>query len=122
MRHALTVAAIAAAALLTGAGAKPEPGSSPMHPATMDICLDVDGSSKPPLCQGASSRLDQSYDICICRTAQRVEAPVCRDGEKPQSENRAFEKARKAAATDGSLVGDLYDGKPMCVRARQDYR
>ena len=39
-------------------------------------------------------------------------------GVKPPAENRAYEKARKAASRDGSLIGDLYQGQPMCVAGR----
>lgn len=117
MRSLIAVSVFAAAALMTGA-ASPQPGSSPFNPATQVICLDLGGESRPPVCQGSASRLDQRYDICICKTAQRVDAPICGPGEKPQAENRAFEKARKLAAADNSLVGDLYDGKPMCVAPR----
>lgn len=116
MRTLVAVSAFAAA-LMAGA-ASPAPGSSPEHPATRTICLDLGGESRPPVCQGSASRLDQSYDICICRTAQTVEAPVCGPGEKPLAESRAFEKARKLAAADNSLVGDVYDGRPMCVAPR----
>ncbi|HRD45986.1 MAG TPA: hypothetical protein PLF78_05835, partial [Caulobacter sp.] len=82
------------------------------------ICLDVDGQSRPAVCRSPASRLDGRDDICLCRSAQRVEAPVCGPGDHPQAENRAFELARKAAARDGSLVGDLYQGRPMCVAPR----
>lgn len=119
MRSLITASAFILAGLMTSAAS--EPGSSPLNPATRTICLDVGGQSRPSFCQVPSSRLDHSEDFCICREAQRVDAPVCRTGEKPLPESLAFEKARKVAAQDGSLVGDLYDGKPMCVEQRNDY-
>lgn len=117
MRSLIAVSVFAAAALMTGA-ASPQPGSSPLRPATQVVCIDSGGASRPAVCQGPASRLDERYDICICKTAQRVDAPVCGPGERPQGESRAFEKARKLAAADGSLVGDLFDGRPMCVAPR----
>ena len=116
MRSLMIPSVLVAVALLTGAAA--EPGSSPTSPATRTICLDVDGQSRPAVCQSPASRLDGRDDICLCTSAQRVEAPVCGSGERPQAENRAFELARKAAARDGSLVGDAYAGRPMCVAPR----
>lgn len=113
----LLIATFAAAALATAA-ASPPPGSSPQHPAKGILCLDVGGASRPPVCQGSASRLDQSYDICVCRDARTVKAPVCAPGTRPPAENRAYEKARLAAARDGSLLGDTYEGQPMCVVPR----
>lgn len=116
MRSLILVVAVSAAALLTaGAGA---PGSSASNPATRTICLDLGGETRPAVCTGSSSRLDGRDDICLCRDAQTVEAPVCGPGDRPQAESRAFERARKVAAKDGSLVGDLFDGRPMCVSPR----
>lgn len=116
MRSLITVSAFVLTGFLVSAGA--EPGSSPSNPATRAVCIGVAGESRPPVCQAPASRLDRSEDICICRSARKVEAPVCKAGEAPQSESLAFEKARKVAAQDGSLVGDLYGGKPMCVERR----
>lgn len=95
-------------------------GSLSQNPPTETvICLDVNGSTLPAVCKTQGSRLDLREDICLCYQGQRVQAPICGPGQKPQGENRAFEKARKAAARDGSLVGDLYQGKPMCVAQRR---
>ncbi|MDP2261391.1 MAG: hypothetical protein Q8J89_16915 [Caulobacter sp.] len=116
MRSLITILAVSVAAVMAaGAGV---PGSSPTNPATRTICLDLGGESRPAICTGPASRLDGRDDICLCRDAQRVEAPVCGPGERPQAETRAFEKARKLAAEDGSLVGDLYADRPMCVAPR----
>ncbi|HYE44382.1 MAG TPA: hypothetical protein VEA44_01280 [Caulobacter sp.] len=114
----LSTAAAVLLALAAGPTLSAPPGSSPMHPATRVICLDVGGETRPAICRGSSSRIDQSDTICICEDAQRVEAPVCDKGERPLPESRAFELARKDAARDGTLVGDRYEGRRMCVRAR----
>jgi hypothetical protein len=34
------------------------------------------------------------------------------------AESAAYERARRAAVQRGSLVGATYQGKPMCVAAR----
>jgi len=117
----LTLAATTAIVLaLSGisAAAAPPGGQGARGPDTRIICLDVGGETRPALCRASSSRIDRSDIICLCENAQRVSAPVCGAGERPQAESRLFEKARKLAARDGSLVGDLYEGRRMCIRAR----
>jgi hypothetical protein len=120
MRKLSVLASVLAAAVaLAGVGVASSPQEGSATKPTMGIlCLDVGGEARPPVCRGSSSRIDQGYDICICETAQRVETPVCGKGEKPPAEKRAYELARKDAARDGSLVGDTYEGRRMCVRAR----
>ena len=113
----LLISAVALLAFGAAANASPQ-GETALQPTMGILCLDVGGQSRPAVCQGGSSRLDQRYDICLCKNAQRVKAPVCGKNERPISENRAYELARKEAARDGSLVGDLYDGRQMCVRPR----
>lgn len=83
------------------------------------ICLDVGGASRPAVCRISGGRLDPQEEICLCPEGQRVQAPVCGPGETPPVENRDLEIARRKAAADGSLVGDLYAGKPMCVAPRK---
>jgi hypothetical protein len=51
----------------------------------------------------------------------KVDVPICPPGVRPPAENIAYEKARKAAAKDMSLIGDTYEGKPMCVAGRNTY-
>lgn len=116
MRRVFIASAVALAALFAAAGAAP--GSSPSNPATRVVCIDIDGSSKPAVCKATASRLDRSEDFCICRIGRRVDAPVCAPGERPPGESRAFEKVRALVVADNSLVGDLYEGKPMCVPPR----
>ncbi len=117
MRMLFVLGSLLASLTLAGAAASQEGGSA-TKPAMGILSLDVGGEARPPVCRGSSSRLDQSYDICTCGNAQRVETPVCGKGEKPPTESRAYELARKDAARDGSLVGDRYEGHRMCVRAR----
>ena len=87
-------------------------------PTQTVICLDVGGQSLPAVCNVPASRLDKREDICTCRVGVRVDVPICPAGVKPPTETLAYEKARKAASRDGSLIGDLYQGQPMCVAGR----
>jgi hypothetical protein len=48
----------------------------------------------------------------------RVTTPICPAGVKPPADSAAYETARHAAVKKGSLVGATYEGKPMCVTAR----
>ena len=113
----MRIAMIAGLALAASAGmALAGPMSNP--PSERSICLDVGGQSLPAVCKVPSSRLDKREDFCLCNEGVKVIAPVCGPGVKPPAENIAYEKARKAAARDGSLIGDLYEGRPMCVAPR----
>lgn len=83
------------------------------------VCLEVGGQSVPPTCQVPSSRLDNREDICTCPMGgQRVSIQVCPQGVSPPPESAAYNKARQAAISKGSLAGAMYQGKPMCVAAR----
>ncbi|MES2721635.1 MAG: hypothetical protein V4656_00640 [Pseudomonadota bacterium] len=108
---------IAGLALAASAGvALAGPMSNP--PTERTICIDVGGQSLPAVCKVPASRLDKREDFCLCHQGIKVSAPVCGPGERAPAENIAYEKARKAAARDGSLIGDLYEGRAMCVAAR----
>ncbi|MDO8380258.1 hypothetical protein [Phenylobacterium sp.] len=108
---------IAALALAGSAGAAlAGPMSNP--PTERTICIDVGGQSLPVVCRVPASRLDKREDFCLCHQGARVIAPVCGPGQKAPAENLAYERARRDAARDGSLLGDLYRGQPMCVAAR----
>ena len=109
------------AALSMAAGLAPAQAPLTQNPPTQTvICLDVGGQSLPAVCPAPSGRLDRREDICVCHAGARVDVPICPDGVRPPAETRAYEKARKAAARDGSLIGDLYEGRPMCVAGRLD--
>ncbi len=109
---------LAGAFVLALCGPAAAQGMSSNPPTETTICLDVNGQSLPAVCRVPSSRLDKREDICVCQVGARVTAPVCLPGVKPPGESIAFEKARREAARDGTLVGDLYQGKPMCVAPR----
>ncbi len=93
--------------------AQPSPG--PQNAAT--LCLDQLGGNHAPICSSQSaSRIASAPDICQCRGPYRqVDAPWCAKGERPPADSAAFERARAKAAKDGSLFGDSYQGRTMCV-------
>ncbi|MES2035879.1 MAG: hypothetical protein V4466_17060 [Pseudomonadota bacterium] len=117
MRNAMIVSAFAVSALLTAA-AGPAPRSAQTDPDTRSICVDVSGRTVPIACDGPASRLDRTEDFCRCRAGRLVEAPVCRGDERPPADNVAMDRARRAASQDGSLVGDSFEGRPMCISPR----
>jgi hypothetical protein len=87
------------------------------NPKTRTVCIDPAGKNLPANCKSSqASRLESHPDICLCPGgAERVEAPVCPPGVRAPAESAAFERARRAAVKDGSLVGATYNGKPICV-------
>lgn len=109
---------VAALALIAGAAQAQAPRApiSQNPPVKTTLCLDVSGAIIPPVCHRPGSRVDQREDICLCSAGgTQVDAPVCATDEKPPAESRAFEKARRDAARDGSLIGDSWEGQRMCV-------
>ena len=90
-------------------------------PTKSEVCLDVSGSTLPVVCKAPASRLDKREDICICPEGQKVEIAICGKGESPPAENVAYDRARRLAMRDGSLLGDMYEGKRMCVAPRGSY-
>lgn len=116
------VSLIIAMALAAGAAQAASPMSA-NPPTESSLCLDVGGGILPVTCQAPGSRTDQREDICLCLNGGvRVDVPVCGPGEEPPAETRVFENARRDAARDGSLIGDTYEGRRMCVRSRLDRR
>lgn len=103
------------ALLVSGA---PALAQSPQAPAVTTVCLDVGGQILPVVCQMNSSRLDRRDIFCHCPEGQRVDAPVCGPNERPPTEGVALDRARQIAGRDGTLVGDLFQGKRMCVDVR----
>lgn len=118
----IRTALIAAAALVASAGAALAQAPLSQNPPTQTIiCLDVGGQTLPVSCKVPASRLDKREDFCTCRTGTQVDISICPEGVKPPAENRAYEKARKAAVKKGSLIGATYEGQPMCVTGRNTY-
>src|SRR5436305_5025266 len=112
--HGLLIAGVLS---LAGAAAAQSLADNP--PKVTTVCIDVSGKSLPATCRAQASRLDSREDICLCPAGgERVTAPVCPAGVKAPAESAAYEKARRAAISHGSLVGATYQGQPMCVAPR----
>lgn len=112
-------ALIAVVAIAASAGLAAAQAPLTQNPPTQTvICLDVGGQSLPAVCQVPASRIDKREDICICHTGVRVDVPICPTGVRPQAESLAFERARRELARDGSLIGDTFEGRPICVEGR----
>ena len=109
--------AILAITLLAGA-ATAEPSGNVLQPGVTQVCLDVDGSTLPVTCQSNASLINSTQNICQCHAGARVDAPVCAPGERAPGEDVRYNRARRDAARDGSLIGDTYRGAPMCVDLR----
>ncbi|MGZ5948418.1 MAG: hypothetical protein ACXWKV_17745 [Caulobacteraceae bacterium] len=108
-----------AATLSLAAGAAAADSLADNPPKSTIICLDVAGKSLPATCKVQASRLDAREDICLCPAGgERVTIPVCAKGVKPPAESAAYEKARRAAVSHGSLAGATFKGQAMCLAAR----
>lgn len=106
-------------AITFAAGAAAAQSLADNPPKTRTVCIDVSGRSLPATCRAPGSRLDAREDICLCGAgAEMVTAPVCPKGVHAPAESAAFERARRAAISHGSLVGATYQGQPMCVAPR----
>jgi hypothetical protein len=94
-------------------------GAFSSNPPTMSqVCLDVSGQTLPVVCKVPASRLDKREDICQCPEGRLVDVPICAPGQRPPPDSRALSKVRRVAGKDGSLVGDQFAGKPICVAPR----
>ncbi len=110
---------VALAALAGSAGLASAQAPLAQNPPTQTtICLDVSGATLPVSCRVPASRLDRREDICVCPSGMRVDVPICAKGVRAPPENVALNRARREAARDGSLIGDLFEGQPMCVAGR----
>lgn len=92
------------------------------RPTTYTVCLDQRGASRPVVCRSVPlNRLSSEPGFCLCADTldTPVQAPICPRGVRSPGESRAYERARLEAARDGSLVGDSFEGRPMCVEDRR---
>src|SRR5687768_3633319 len=104
------------------AGAAMAQSSNLNRPTKTIQCVDVSGRIVPALCNVPSGRLDKSEYICTCPAGgDRIHVAVCGKGERPPPESRAYERLRRLASRDGSLVGDTFEGRPICAQPRQTY-
>ena len=121
--RALFLTALAGFAAVTAVAVAQPAGQSHRSQTPATLCLDGIGINHAPICHSQSaSRFATPPDICTCEGPYRqVEAPYCAKGQTPPSDTAAFDHARAKAAEDGSLFGDSYQGKPMCVELRPGY-
>ncbi|MFP5449972.1 MAG: hypothetical protein ACLGHU_14650 [Alphaproteobacteria bacterium] len=113
---------LAAVAALTfaaaGAAQAQDRGRNSLTPDKTEICLDVSGGTLPIVCKVPASRLDKREDICSCPQGMRTTVAVCGPGQTAPGETVALNAVRREAARDGSLIGDLFQGQPICVAPR----
>lgn len=108
----IVMAAGLAGALLGGSGALARDRDQ------TTICLRSNGDRAAAVCHHYGGRGEN--DFCICPDDSReVKVSWCAQGQKPPAENRALNAARKEAARDGTLIGDTFKGRPMCVSAHR---
>jgi hypothetical protein len=120
MRIALISAALLALAACTS---QPQTGTY-VGDLVGEACIDTGGSMEPAFCTlpgPAVAGQPPATGFCRCpATSRLIDAPYCAKGELQPAENSAYRAAVKAAtAGDSSLVGDTYNGKPMCILPRQ---
>ena len=92
-----------------------------LDPTRTTQCLDVGGQTLPVVCQVHASRLDLREDYCLCPEGRRVEVSVCGVGEREPTDTVAYDRARRLASRDGSLIGDKFQGGAMCVAPRRTF-
>ena len=108
-----------AAILVLAAGAAPAQPINENPPSKTIQCIEVGGQEIPAVCRVPGSRLDPREIICTCPAGgQRVEVAVCAKGERQPPEGRALNRVRREAVRDGSLLGDTFKGRPICVKPR----
>ena len=113
---------IAGAALSLAAGLASAQPITAGPPKTTIICLDVGGHSLVATCRAPASRIDPHQDICQCNNlGVKTVISICPPGVSPPPESADYQKARREAVKNGSLVGATYQGQPMCERARHVY-
>jgi hypothetical protein len=120
MRIALVSAALLA---LAACSAQQQTGTF-VGDVVGEACIDGAGSMEPAVCSlpgPAVAGKPPGTGVCRCpATAQKITAPYCASGERPPVETREYRAAVQAAASgDGTLVGDSFNGKPMCILPRQ---
>lgn len=112
------MAALAALAFTGVAQAQPVGQSRIGVPDKTEICLDVNGDRLPIVCKMSGGRLGQREDICTCPAGVRTAVSVCQSGQEAPPETVALNAVRREAGRDGSLIGDTFEGKPICVAPR----
>jgi len=110
-----------AALLLAAACTTSETGMGVAEMETVgNACVDTSGYMEPAICS-VKVPSKNAMGFCQCTSvAQKIDAPLCLGGDKQPTDTSDYRQAVLAAIRgDGSLVGDSYNGKPMCVPPRQ---
>ena len=91
--------------------------AQPITPEARTIqCISAGGQLIPKSCDVADGRLADRERMCTCPSGGvRVQVAVCAKGENPPGESKALNVARRTGARDGTLVGDVVNGKPICA-------
>ncbi|HEY9219889.1 MAG TPA: hypothetical protein VIO94_17715 [Phenylobacterium sp.] len=114
------ISLVIALALVAGA-AQAQSSSWQERQTRTSICVDVNGGIIPVVCTGEASLVKPREDICQCPVGgMRTDVSICAPGERPPAESKEFEKARRVAALDGTLMEDTWQGQRMCVRPHND--
>lgn len=109
---------VLAALLALGAGAATAQPTA--QPRTTIQCIEVSGHQIPAVCHVPASRIDKREFICTCiEGGQRTVVPICGPGEAQPPEGAALERVRRLAARDGTLLGDQFQGRQICVAPRR---
>jgi hypothetical protein len=110
------------AAFIVLAGCTSQAGTTLADSETVgDACVDVSGQFEPAACDLKGPTVNgSSLGFCTCpATSRRIEASFCAKGSHPPVDNTEYNAAvREAIAKDSSLVGDTFQGKPMCIAPR----
>ena len=79
-------------------------------------CIAPGGRLVPKSCDVADGRLGGRERMCTCPSGGvRVEVATCARGQNPPGESKALNIARRDGARDGTLIGDVANGKPICA-------
>jgi hypothetical protein len=79
------------------------------------VCLDTGGQNRGPICDRTLN--NSSDDFCRCPgNTDKVKIAVCQPGQIPPSQSAAYEAAAHRLSSDGSLMGDEFDGQAICAR------
>jgi hypothetical protein len=111
MRNLMLAAAVGLFGL-SGAGAV---ATAETRQSTTYVCLDPGGAAHGVLCDRTLNT--SADDFCHCPgNTDKVRVAVCDPGQAPPAQSHAYELAMHRASADGSLIGDSFDDRPMCVR------
>jgi hypothetical protein len=111
MRKLMLAAAIGLLGV-TGASAV---ATAETRQTTTFVCLDTGGQNQGPTCDRMLN--NSGDDFCRCPgNTDKVRIAVCEHGQTPPSQSAEYERAAHRLSSDGSLIGDEFDGQAICAR------